>query len=184
MGSPRDVGAGADRSPLGLVMALLNGVGSLLILAITVLICADIVGRAVFGVPVAGVAELVSLSIVAVVFLQLGQAVRSHSLAQTGIVLDSLGRRAPRIAALLQCLYCVVAVLVFAALVYGVWFKLTDAWTSNEHVGVYGLFVAPIWPVYAVILVGSAAVVVQFGAQAWRYAGRFVSSDNNDRDPS
>ena len=161
-------------------MALLNGVGSLLILAMTVLICADILGRAVFGVPVAGVAELVSLSIVAVVFLQLGQAVRSHSLAQTGIVLDSLRRRAPRFGALLQCLYCLVAVLVFAALFYGVWFKLQDAWTSNEHVGVYGLFVAPIWPVYAVILVGSAAAVVQFGAHAFCYASRVTRDTSVD----
>lgn len=158
-------------------MALLNGVGSLLILAMTVLICADILGRAVFGVPVAGVAELVSLSIVAVVFLQLGQAVRSHSLAQTGIVLDSLSVRAPRLGALLQCFYGLVAVLVFAALFYGVWFKLQDAWTSNEHVGVYGLFVAPIWPVYAVILVGSAAAIVQFGVHAWGDARRIVSAN-------
>ena len=158
-------------------MALLNGVGSLLILAMTVLICADILGRAVFGVPVAGVAELVSLSIVAVVFLQLGQAVRSHSLAQTGIVLDSLNVRAPRLGALLQCFYGLVAVLVFAALFYGVWFKLQDAWTSNEHVGVYGLFVAPIWPVYAVILVGSAAAIVQFGVHAWGDARRIASAN-------
>ena len=184
MGSRRDLSAGSDRSPVGIVMAVLNGIGSLLILAMTALICADIVSRAVFAVPVAGVAELVSLSIVAVVFLQLGQAVRSHSLAQTGIVLNALRRRVPRLEALLQCLYCLAAALVFAALFYGVWFKLQDAWTSNEHVGVYGLFVAPVWPVYTVILIGSAAAAIQFALHASRYAGRAMSAANHDGNAS
>lgn len=180
----RGISARVDRSPVGVVMALLNGIGSLMILAMTALICADIFSRAVLGVPVAGVAELISLSIVAVVFLQLGQAVRSHSLAQTGIVLDYLRRHAPRSGALLQCLYSVVAVLVFAALFYGVWFKLQDAWASNEHVGVYGLFVAPVWPVYTVILVGSAAAVIQFGIHASSYARQVMSPADQVDDAS
>ncbi len=182
MESRRDLSS--NRSLVGVFMAALNGVGSLLILAITALICADIIGRAVFGVPVAGVAELVSLSIVAVVFLQLGQAVRSHSLAQTGIVLDSLDRRAPRTGAALRCVYALIAAMVFAALLYGVWFKLLDAWRSNEHVGVYGLFVAPVWPVYAVIAVGSAAAIVQFAIHATGYARRAVSAANRNGEAS
>ena len=45
-------------SPAGLVMAMLNGIGAVLILLMTVLICADILARNLFGQPVAGVAEL------------------------------------------------------------------------------------------------------------------------------
>ncbi len=147
---------------VGRAMAGLNGIGSVLILAMAVLICADIVSRSFFGKPVAGVAEMIRLSIVAVVFLQVGQAVRAHALARTELLTNTLEKRSPRFAALLQAVYALVGASFFAILVYGVWFKLVDAWTSDEHAGVYGLFVAPVWPVYAVIVLGSFAAGIQF----------------------
>ena len=162
----------SERTVLGVIMAILNGVGSLLILAMVALICADIIGRELFNTPVAGVAELISLSIVAVVFFQLGHAVRSHSMARTGMFLDILYRRRPRLEALFQCVYSLIAAFVFAVLIYGIQYKLRDAWMSDEHVGVYGLFVAPVWPVYVAVLIGSTAATVQFSIHTWRYASR------------
>lgn len=150
----------------GLAIAAMNGLGSVLIIAITLIICADIVGRGFFGTPVAGVAEMVSLAIVAVVFLQLGQAVRSNALARTDIVLTAIGRRWPGAARVIEGAYCAIAALLFSALVYGSWGKLLDTWSSNEHVGVYGLFVAPVWPVSALVVAGSATAALQFMIQA------------------
>lgn len=147
---------------VGRIMAVLNGLGSILILAMAVLICADIVSRSFFDKPVAGVAELIRLSIVAVVFLQVGQAVRANALARTELLTNRLRNRSPRVEAFLQALYALIGALFFTVLVYGVWFKLVDAWTSDEHSGVYGLFVAPVWPVYAVIVLGSFAAGIQF----------------------
>lgn len=146
----------------GWAIAGMNGLGSVLIIAITAVICADIVSRGLLGKPVAGVAEMVSLAIVAVVFLQLGQAVRSNALARTDIFLSAIRRRSPGAAHAIECFYCAVGVLLFSALAYGSWGKLTDAWSSNEHVGVYGLFVAPVWPVAALVVVGSGTAALQF----------------------
>lgn len=146
----------------GLAVAAMNGFGSILIIAITLVICADILGRGIFGTPIAGVAEMVSLAIVAVVFLQLGQAVRSNALARTDIVLSAIRRRSPSLANLIDGIYCAVAALLFAALFYGSWGKLLDTWSSNEHVGVYGLFVAPVWPVSGLVVLGSATASLQF----------------------
>lgn len=165
-------------SVVGRAMAVLNGFGSVLILLMAALICADVISRALLGKPVAGVAELISLSIVAVVFLQIGQAVRAGALARTELATSYLSRRAPRIEALLQAFYALVAALVFAVLVYGVWFKLVDAWASNEHAGVYGIFVAPVWPVYAVVVLGSFAAASQFLLQMTDHLRRFLRGGN------
>lgn len=140
----------------------MNGLGSLLIVGITLLICADIVGRSLFDKPVAGVAEMVSLTIVAVVFLQLGHAVRSDGLERTSVMLDIIARRSPRAGEILNAVYYLIAALVFLALLYGSWDKLLDAWNADEHVGVYGLFVAPVWPMRLVVVIGSAAAALQF----------------------
>ena len=155
-------------------MAVLNGIGAVLILLMTVLICADILARNLFGQPVAGVAELVSLAIVAVVFLQLGQAVRADALTRAELLTNLLKRSAPRAEALLQAIHALLGALVFAALVYGVCLKLIDAWRADEHVGVYGLFVAPVWPVYAVVTLGSLAAAWQFCLHLAAHLARFL----------
>ena len=172
------------RTPVGAVMAVLNGIGSILILIMTVLICADIFSRSFLGRPVAGVAEMISLSIVAVVFFQIGHAVRTNALARTELVSGFLKRRSPRFEALLQSFYALVAVLVFAILAYGIWSKLIDAWISDEHVGVYGLFVAPVWPVFVVIVVGSAAAALQFCIHLCGHFMRFLTPTLRSDEPS
>lgn len=164
--SPKD--RSGDRL-VGTVIAAMNGAGSVLIIFITVMICADIVGRGLFSTPVAGVAEMVSLAIVAVVFLQLAQAVRSNALARSDLVLSAIQRRSAVAARMVESVYCLVAVLLFGALVYGALGKLADTWASNEHVGVYGLFVAPVWPISAIVVVGSAAAALQFALHAYAH---------------
>ena len=155
-------------SNFGFLIAAMNGLGSALIIVITLMICADIIGRGFFGTPVAGVAEMVSLTIVAIVFLQLGQAVRTNTLARTNIVLNAVQRRSPRLAELINGLYDLAAATLFLVLLYGSWGKLVDTWTSNEHVGTYGLFVAPVWPVSVVVVIGSATAALQFLVLAYR----------------
>jgi len=149
-------------SIFGFLIAAMNGLGSALIIVITMMICADIIGRGFFGTPVAGVAEMVSLTIVAIVFLQLGQAVRTNTLARTNIVLDTVKRRSPRLARVINGFYDLAAATLFSLLLYGSWGKLVDTWTSNEHVGTYGLFVAPVWPVSVVVVIGAATAAMQF----------------------
>lgn len=161
---------------IGRLVAGLNGVGAVLILAMAMLICADIIGRSFLGKPIAGVAEMIRLSIVAVVFLQIGQAVRANALARTELLANTLKTRSPRVEASLQAVYSLIGALFFAVLVYGVWFKLVDAWTSDEHAGVYGLFVAPVWPVYATIALGSCAAGIQFLAHMIGHLSRAIKS--------
>ncbi len=60
------------RSILEIVLSNLNSIGSVWIFVLTLLINADAFGRKLFHSPIDGVNEIVELSIVGIVFLQLG----------------------------------------------------------------------------------------------------------------
>lgn len=73
----------------------LNALGSLMILGLMLLINADIIGRTGFNAPVRGVTELVSLSIVGIVFLQLADTLRCGRFTRADMLLDRLKRTQP-----------------------------------------------------------------------------------------
>ena len=146
----------------GLTSAL-NLCGSALILAIMVLICADIIGRSAFEAPISGVPEMVTLSIVAIVFLQAPQAVRMSRLTRSDAFPDFLAARAPRIAGLLEALYDLLGLLIMGAVLQASWPLFLKAWKRDTFVGAVGDFMAPVWPVKLIILIGCAMLMLRFG---------------------
>ncbi|MGQ9368675.1 TRAP transporter small permease subunit [Azospirillum sp. ST 5-10] len=145
--------------------AVLNAVGTLLIVGVMLAINSDVLGRALFGSPVAGVPEMVSMSIVAIVFLQVAHSFRSGGLTRAEILLDRLP---PRGRAGLEALYCLFGVALCVVLFMGLLPLFERAWTRDVFVGAIGSFTAPIWPVRLVMLVGTAALALQFLARAVR----------------
>lgn len=149
-------------SPLGWIADGMNAVGSLLIMAVMVLICADVVARDVFGAPVNGVSEIVAMSIVAIVFLQLASTLRAGRMSRAELFIDVFALKHPRAGALLQGLFDLVGAFVFAVIVRASWPILHQAWTDNEFFGVQGVFTAPTWPVKLVVVVGAALTGIQY----------------------
>lgn len=145
-----------------------NVVGSCLIVGLVALITADVVGRNVFGTPVAGVPEIVSLSIVAIVFLQAPQALRAGRLTRSDGVIDLLKARAPRLAAGLETLFDLVGVAVLGAILYAHWPILIRAYERGDFVGAVGNFTAPTWPVKAMLALGATLLALQFAARILR----------------
>jgi len=68
----------------------MNAAGVVWVFALTFLICADITGRTVFDSPIRGVPEMVSLSLVACVFLQLAYAIHQGRLTRAGMLVERL----------------------------------------------------------------------------------------------
>ena len=64
------------KRPFHLVMASLNVLGTLWIVAITLLITADVTGRAFFNSPIFGVPEIVKISVVGIVWLQMSYTLK------------------------------------------------------------------------------------------------------------
>ena len=58
------------------LMASLNIIGTLWIVAITILITADVTGRAFFNTPIFGVPEIVKISVVGIVWLQMSHTLK------------------------------------------------------------------------------------------------------------
>lgn len=145
-----------------------NVVGSCLIVGLVALITADVIGRNVFGAPVAGVPEIVSLSIVAIVFLQAPQALRAGRLTRSDGVIDVFKARLPRVAKGLETVFDVVGFAVLGAILYAHWPIMTRAWERGDFIGAVGNFTAPTWPVKLMLAIGAALLALQFLARILR----------------
>jgi len=146
----------------------LNVIGTLLIVGLMLLIGTDVIGRGAFNAPVAGVPELVSLSIVAIVFLQVPQALRAGRFTRSDAVLGWLKEKRPGMARWLELVFDITAIVLLAALLYASWPLFVKAWEANTFVGAVGDFTAPIWPVKLVIVVGTIMLMLQFVARILR----------------
>jgi len=164
-------GWGIAFSLLDRITMLFNVTGTLLIVALMVLIGADVFGRQAFNAPLSGVPELVSLSIVAIVFLQVPQALRSGRFTRSDSVISLVLKRWPRAGATLETIYDLVAIAILSALIYASWPLFVSDWQKNNFVGAVGDFTAPVWPVKLIIVVGTVLLMLQFVA---RIARRFV----------
>jgi len=167
--------AGGSSQGDPLALRLLDGVtrisnvcGTVLILALMVLIGADVLGRNLFGAPISGVPELVSLSIVVIVFLQAPFALKAEKLTRSDALAGILNRRRPGVARALDTLFDLIGIGVMGAILYATWPLFTRALERGDFVGAIGDFTAPTWPVKAVILLGSAILILQFLARIVR----------------
>ena len=74
--SDTTLGASPKGDALDLILTVMNTIGSLWIFAMMVMIDTDAFSRTLFAHPFHGVIELVEMSIVGIVFMQLGDATR------------------------------------------------------------------------------------------------------------
>ena len=139
----------------------LNVIGTLLILAIMLLVNADVIGRGFFNAPISGVPEMVSLSIVAIVFLQVAQTFRMGRLTRAEAILNFVKRRWPRVLALMELAFSGAAIFLILQLLLASQPLFMKAWLRNTFEGTIGDFTAPVWPVKLIILIGCVALIIQ-----------------------
>jgi TRAP-type C4-dicarboxylate transport system permease small subunit len=130
---------------------------------LTFIIMADIIGRGVFNDPVQGVREIVANSIVIIVFLQAGYAIRSRSMLSADFVVNLFPRWARRAALALGYL---LGVVFFVLIIWGGWQLAIDSWVGGEFEG-EGALRVPAWPTRFLILVGSALAIVNYLVMAY-----------------
>ncbi|MCU0763249.1 MAG: TRAP transporter small permease [Hydrogenophaga sp.] len=140
----------------------LNALGTLIIIGLMLLINTDIVGRTGFDAPVRGVTELVSLSIVGIVFLQLADTLRSGRFTRADMLLDRLKRNRPVLAAVLQAVYHGLGAVLMGIILWAAWPSLVESIRIREYVGALGDFTAPVWPVRLMMLLGLSVTALTF----------------------
>ncbi len=149
--------SGRSGAPFTKVVGALNATGVVWIFALMFLISADITARTVFDDPIAGVTEIVSLSLVACVFLQLAHAVLNGRLMRVEMIQAPLERRSPGAASAWRALFALLGVALLLAIAVGSWPDLVSAWATSEFAGVEGIFTMPVWPIKFLIFAGSVA---------------------------
>lgn len=149
-------------------LAVLNVMGALLVVGLLVLVNADALGRTFFSAPILGVIELVELSLVAIVFLALGDAIRAGRLTRSEGLLTLLRDRAPRVARALRVVFDLIAAAFLGLIVVGGVPRAIESYEQGEFKGTAQLFTAPEWPVKLIIVVGSIAGILSFLVLVWR----------------
>lgn len=152
-------------------MAGLNAIGTAWVAALTVLICADILGRVLFRFPLVGVPEIVKVSIVAIVWLQIPHTLKTGGHLRSDILLRCMPGR---MRAVVDLLACVLGALIFGLLVYSGWDTMIQAWEMGEFEGELPVRV-PTYPLRSIVLLGAALTALQFVLMALEAVRRLAS---------
>ena len=152
------------------LLSALNSVGTLWIFGLMVVITLDVVGRTAFNSPLPGVLELVRLSIVGIVFIQLGHTLRAGRITRSDNLIRAVQRRNPRIGFGMQALFELAGTGIFVVLFKASLPLFLLSVESGEYAGVEGYVTYPVWPVRLIILIGTFCAGVQFLLFAWRDA--------------
>lgn len=143
-------------------LLFLNSVGTVWIFLLMLVIVTDVIGRTVFTRPLPGVPELVSLSIVGIVFLQIPHALRSGRITRVETLIDWMARRTPRFGAALQGVYSLLGVALFVVLFVACQPLFATAWRNDDYVGIEGYITYPVWPIRLFMLIGSVGCAIQY----------------------
>lgn len=127
------------------------------------LVMANIVGRYVFDSPVNGTAEIVAASIVIIVFLQAGYAIRSRSMLKADFLVTHLPDKVQR--ALLAVGYLLGAAF-FLMIITGGWEESILSYVEGEYEGEGARQVAS-WPARWTVLIGSGVAMINYLVMAY-----------------
>ena len=147
--------AGVSRAA-DLIAISTNALGTLVVLALVVILNADVVARGVFNSPIRGTYEIVQFSVVLIVFLQLPDVVRVDRLTRSDGFLSVIGRRRPGVASNMRRIINSVSAIFMALIAYITFPEFLHMWDTQDYWGIPGVFTLPWWPVKLVISFASA----------------------------
>lgn len=153
--------AGLSRVANTLAIAA-NAMGTLVVLALVVLLNIDVILRGLFSAPLKGTYEMVQFSVVLIVFLQLADVVRVDRLTRSDGFLNLMHGRSPNLTANLRRIINAVSAIFMGLIAYITYPEFLKMWATNDYFGVPGLFTLPWWPVKLVITFGTALSCIVF----------------------
>ena len=144
----------------------LAALGTLMIVVLMGMIFADVLARNLIGGSLPLISELGALTLVMIVFLQLGTTVRNDRMARTEFFLDAVEARRPRLAAFVTGVWHLFGIAVCAGIAWSTWGILTRDLAARNFIGIPGVATMPTWPFRSLILLGIAVATLQFVVQA------------------
>ena len=139
-----------------------NAAGTLVVLALVLVVNYDVAARGVFNAPFQGAIEVVQFSMVLIVFLQLPDVVRVNRLTRSDGFLAFLGQRHPRTTTFLRRAIDSVSCIFMLLIAIAIWPEFIAMWQSQDYFGIPGVFTAPWWPIKLVIFLSAALCALIF----------------------
>lgn len=130
---------------------------------LTFMILADVIGRGAFAAPINGTTELVTASIVIIVFLQAGYAIRSRSMLRADFLVVHLP---PGVQRALAAIGYLLGAAFFLMIITGGWEESIASFVEGEYEG-EGALRVPSWPARWTVIGGSALALVNYLVMAY-----------------
>lgn len=177
--------AGERLTPLDRLIVGMNALGSVWILLLVLLVTTDAMSRSFLSLPIAGVTEIIQISIVGIVFLQLADAIRTGRLTRADSFLTLLRVRHAAMTHRIESGFFLLGAIYMALGLWAATPLLMEAIRRKHYLGNEGVFTVIVWPVKAVLALGLLMCMIEFLRQArnsWRQATSSapVSSDHNN----
>lgn len=160
------------------VAIIANAAGTLVVLALVMVVNYDAIARGFFHKPFHGAVELVQFSMVLIVFLQLPDVVRVDRLTRSDGFLTVAGNRRPKIKEFLGRIINTIACVFMLLAAIAIWPEFLEMLETRDFFGVPGVFTAPWWPIKLAIFVSAALCSLLFGLKV------FLGSESVQKNPN
>ena len=147
------------------VLAFLGGIATVVMMLI---INMDVIGRSFLGTPFPATAEIISASIVAVVFLQFPFTSLNKRNVRSDMFLNRLRAKTHRGAEFVDGIHYAIGAMMAAILTYYVVPEVFEIIENHETVGIHGVLLLPRGPFVVPVAIGVVLTTVAFAILAVR----------------
>lgn len=162
---------------LNIAVTSLNSLGTILIIGMMALVCADVLSRNLLGSSLPGVIELTELSIVSIVYLQIADTYKSGKLMRSDGIITIIQNRFPRVAMIINALFDATGAILFFYIARGAQKRFSEAWDGGYYLGNQGSFTAPTWPMELIVAIGSGLLCLLFFASVLKNIAQLFGID-------
>lgn len=152
-------------------LSILDGIASIAIFVIMILITADVLSRLLLNKPFVGTAEIVSSIIIIVCFMEIPYVAVKGAHVRTTMLYDKVGAKGKLV---IDILAAVLGILVYAFIIKASWGNLLHAVSIGEA-EIAGSFHVTTVPGRLAIVFGSAMMILEFVDQIMKYGYQLVT---------
>ncbi len=168
--------------PLTHIGGTLNVIGTLWIVILMVLVCADVTARSLFDQPLPRVPEFVGYSIVSIVFLQLANTLNLKKLTRADAFLERLMISRPIAGNVFNALFSFSGLIVLSLIAYGLIPDAMESYEFDEYFGQQGEIIIPVWPFKAIMALCAVITALEFLSQTIDYLIKAVRDEPDHPD--
>lgn len=182
-GNDRTGEAGPKSAPLrffGGIVGGMNAAGSCWIMVLMILIILEVVFRGAFNAPIIGVIEMIEISIIGIVFLQLADSLRRGVLTRSDGLFNQVMNRSPLAGHIMGVMTYLLGAVFMGLVLWGYAPTFVDAWQKDYYVGVEGMFTAPVWPISGIVVISIVVTMVQFAIMLADHIRAICALDKGD----